>query len=161
MGPICLRDVVLEAVRYLRPLAEARDIHIRVASGGEDDVAISGNHAALRRMFLALLDNALKYSAAGTEVRVSIVAKGSRFVVAVEDEGMGIAPEDMPHIFQRFYRANKARSDGGHGLGLSLAQSIALVHDAVIEASSEPGRGSVFQVSFERRAVHGSAVAIV
>jgi signal transduction histidine kinase len=120
-------------------------------ASGEEEAAVSGNEAALRRMFLALLDNALKYSASGTEVRVSIVAKGNRFVVAVEDEGIGIAPEDLPHIFQRFYRANKARSDGGHGLGLSLAQSIALAHDAIIEASSEPGRGSVFQVSFERR----------
>ncbi len=159
MGPTSLRDVVNEAVRYLRPLSEVRNIHVRLIAG--EDVAISGNEAALRRMFLALLDNALKYSAAGTEVRVSIFEKGGLFVVAIEDQGIGIAPEDMPHIFQRFYRANKARSDSGHGLGLSLAQSIALAHGAVIEASSEPGKGSVFQVSFERRSVHISQVAVV
>jgi signal transduction histidine kinase len=73
-------------------------------------------------------------------------------VAVVEDQGIGIAPEDVPHIFQRFYRANKARSDGGHGLGLSLAQSVAAAHNAVIEVTSEPGRGSVFRVSFEKRA---------
>jgi len=100
-----------------------------------------------------LLDNALKYSPGGTEVSVAVMERDGRIVAAVADQGMGIAHEDLPHIFQRFYRADKARSDGGHGLGLSLAQSIAAAHDAVIEVSSEPGRGSVFQVSFEPRAV--------
>ena len=150
MGPVELREVLNDAARELRGLAEARDIRIRVTPGGED-ATIAGNVPALRRLFLALLDNALKYSAAGTEVRVEIVSKGDRIVARVEDRGIGIEAEDLPHIFQRFYRANKARSDGGHGLGLSLAQSIAVAHDAVIEVASEPGRGSVFQVSFERR----------
>lgn len=150
MGPIDLRDVLNDAVREVQGLAEARDICIRVVPRAED-ATIAGNPAALRRLFLALLDNALKYSAAGTEVSASIVDKEGRVVGVVEDHGIGIAAEDMPHIFQRFYRANKARSDDGHGLGLSLAQSIAAAHSAVIEVTSEPDRGSVFQVSFERR----------
>jgi heavy metal sensor kinase len=157
MGPLDLRDVLSEAAHELRGLAETRGIRIRV-SGGSDEATIAGNPAALRRLFLALFDNALKYSPSGTEVRASIVLREGRFVALVEDQGMGIAAEDLPHIFQRFYRADKARSDGGHGLGLSLAQSIAAAHDAVIEVSSEPGRGSVFQVSFARRAAVGAAL---
>jgi signal transduction histidine kinase len=157
MAPIDLREVLNDAAQELHGLADARDIRIRVASGapsgGNDDATIAGNAAALRRLFLALLDNALKYSAAGTEVSASVVQRDGKVVAVVSDQGIGIAGEDLPHIFQRFYRANKARSDGGHGLGLSLAQSIAAAHDAVIEVTSEPGRGSVFQVSFERRAV--------
>ncbi len=157
MAPLDLREVLNDAAQELHGLAEARDIRIRVSGAatlaGEDDATIAGNAAALRRLFLALLDNALKYSAGGTEVSVAIVQRDGRVVAAVADQGIGIAAEDLPHIFQRFYRANKARSDGGHGLGLSLAQSIAAAHDAVIEVSSEPGCGSVFQVSFERRAV--------
>jgi signal transduction histidine kinase len=159
MAPINLGEVLNDAAQELHGLAEARDIRIHVAAAAEDST-ITGNTAALRRLFLALLDNALKYSAGGTEVSVSIVRKDSRIVAIVEDRGIGIADEDLPHIFQRFYRANKARSDGGHGLGLSLAQSIAVAHDAVIEVTSEPGRGSVFQVSFARRAtVEFSAMA--
>ena len=152
MAPLDLREVLNDAAQELHGLADARDIRIRV-SGGDDDAIIAGNAAALRRLFLALLDNALKYSAAGTEVSATVVQRDGRIVAVVADQGIGIAAEDLPHIFQRFYRANKARSDGGHGLGLSLAQSIAAAHDAVIEVTSEPGRGSVFQVSFERRAV--------
>jgi signal transduction histidine kinase len=151
MGPIDLREVLNDAAQELHGLAEARDMRIRVTSAVEH-ATIAGNPAALRRLFLALLDNALKYSARGSQVTVSVAMKDGRIVASVEDQGIGITAEDIPHIFQRFYRANKSRSDGGHGLGLSLAQSVALAHDAVIEVSSEPGRGSVFQVSFARRA---------
>jgi len=150
MAPIDLREALNDAAQELHGLAEAREIRIRVSTGA-DDAMIAGNATALRRLFLALLDNALKYSAGGTEVSAAIVQRNGRIVVVVADQGIGIAGEDLPHIFQRFYRASKARSDGGHGLGLSLAQSIAVAHHAAIEVSSEPGRGSVFQVSFERR----------
>ncbi len=150
MEPVDLREVVRDAVQELHGLAAAKEIRIRVAAGPEA-ATIAGNTAALRRLFLALLDNALKYSPAGSEVTVTVSKKDGRIIAAVEDQGIGIAAEDLPHIFQRFYRANKARSDGGHGLGLSLAQSVAVAHDAVIEGTSEPGRGSRFQVSFEER----------
>ena len=151
MGPLDLREVLNDAARELHGLAAARDIRIRVRVG-TDDAPIAGNAPALRRLFLALLDNALKYSPAGSEVSVSIIRSDGRMTAVVEDHGMGIAADDMPHIFQRFYRASKSRTDSGHGLGLSLAQSVAVAHNAVIEVTSEPGSGSVFQVVFERRA---------
>ena len=138
MTAIDLREVLNDAAQELHGLAEARGIRIRVSRRAEQ-VTIAGNAAALRRLFLALLDNALKYSAAGTEVHATIARKEDRIAVRIEDQGMGIPAEDLPHIFQRFYRANKARSDGGHGLGLSLAQSIAVSHDAAIDVTSEPG----------------------
>jgi heavy metal sensor kinase len=156
MAPLDLREVLSEAARELQGLAEARGVRIRVAADANGAI-VAGNAAALRRLFLALLDNALKYSAEGTQVDVSIVRKNDRISAVVKDHGIGIAEEDLPHIFQRFYRASKARSDGGHGLGLSLAQSVAVAHNAAIEVSSEPGQGSVFRVSFEPRpnASHG------
>ena len=150
MDPLDLRDVLNDAAQELHGLADARDIRIHV-TGGTEPLIIAGNSAALRRLFLALLDNAMKYSESGTEVNASIARRDGRLVAAITDQGTGIAPEDLPHIFQRFYRANKARSGEGHGLGLSLAQSIALAHNALIEATSELGKGSVFQVSFEER----------
>ncbi len=150
MTPIDLRTLLNDAAQELHGLADARGISFHVAAA-PGEATILGNAAALRRLYFALLDNALKYSEAGTRVDVAIVSKDDRIITKVKDQGIGIAAEDLPHIFQRFYRANKARSDGGHGLGLSLAQSIAVAHDAVIEVTSEPGHGSVFQISFARR----------
>jgi signal transduction histidine kinase len=110
-----------------------------------------GNAPALRRLFLALLDNALKYSATGTEVTASIERQDGKIVARIADQGIGIGPEDLPHIFERFYRANESRTGEGHGLGLALARSIADAHRATIDVTSEPGRGSVFQVRFDSR----------
>src|SRR5207253_2893435 len=81
---------------------------------------ISGNRPALHRLFLVLLDNALKYSRAGGDVVVAVDRGDSQVSVTIEDFGIGISAADLPHIFERFYRANRARSDGGHGIGLSL-----------------------------------------
>lgn len=150
MEAVDLQELVRETAHELRGLAEAREIRIHVRSEA-DDAVISGNEAALRRLFLALLDNALKYSAAKTEVRVLVASRGGKVEVRVEDQGAGISAEDLPHIFERFYRANKARSDAGHGLGLSLAQSIARAHGTAIEVTSRVGRGSAFEVSFAQR----------
>jgi signal transduction histidine kinase len=150
MTPLDLRDVVNSAVKEVRGLADARDIRIGLRLGTED-APVAGNAAALRRLFLALLDNALKYSAPGTEVRASVARRGDRIVATVEDHGIGIAADDVPFIFQRFYRASKSRSDAGHGLGLSLAESVATAHNASIEVRSDVGHGSVFEVAFHRR----------
>jgi heavy metal sensor kinase len=149
LAPVDLGQIVHAAARELRALAEARGIRIRVETS--PDAPIAGNASALRRLFLALFDNAVKYSAADTEVTASVVSRDGKVMARVADQGIGIAAGDLPHIFERFYRANKARTGEGHGLGLSLARSIAAAHHAAIEVTSEPGRGSEFLVSFNRR----------
>ncbi len=146
----CLREILESTAQELRPLAVTRGIRIRMIPS-PDDAWVAGNATALRRLFLALLDNALKYSAAGTEVTASVEKQNGKIVARIEDQGIGIGPEDLPHIFERFYRANESRTGEGHGLGLSLAQSIADAHHATIQVTSEPGQGSVFQVIFESR----------
>jgi signal transduction histidine kinase len=103
---------------------------------------ISGNRPALHRAFLVLLDNALKYSAEGGEVVVTLADN----CVEIKDFGTGISHEDLPHIFKRFYQADRARSQGGYGLGLSLAESIVKAHGGSIEVSSTLGEGSSFRV---------------
>jgi signal transduction histidine kinase len=127
-----------------------RNIEVRSVLG-ESEIVIAGNRAALRRLFLVLLDNALKYSTPGGEVSVAASAAGEFVIVSVQDFGTGIGAADLPHIFQRFYRADKARTDTGHGLGLSLAATIARMHGAVIEVKSVEGAGSTFSVTFPRR----------
>jgi signal transduction histidine kinase len=142
-----LRAVLQEATTELRDLAELRRIQVRMHFPKED-IVIAGRPHALRRLFLVLMDNALKYSHPDGIVDVLVVAVRSRVTVTVKDRGVGIASDDLPHIFQRFYRADRARSGGGYGLGLSIASTIAQAHGASIGATSTEGEGSAFSVHF-------------
>ncbi len=114
----------------------------------EREIRVKGDPHALRRLFLILIDNALKYTPAGGRVSVSIQPNGAFVTGEVRDTGIGIAAEDLPNIFERFYRADKARSRelGGAGLGLAIAQWIADAHGASIQAESVVGQGSVFRM---------------
>ena len=150
LAPMDVRDVLRDVCTEMRRLAELRQVHIQESLGDEAAV-ISGNRAALHRLFLALLDNALKYSRAGGDVLVSVHSGDSRVSVTIEDFGAGISETDLPHIFKRFYRADTARGEGGHGLGLALAESIARAHDAAIEVRSTEGARSMFRVQFAAR----------
>jgi signal transduction histidine kinase len=139
LSPLDLSEVLQDVLAEMRNLSEFRQIHIK---SNLAKLMISGNRAALHRAFLVLLDNALKYSAEGGEVIVTL----SDSTCEIKDFGMGISPEDLPHIFKRFYQADRARSQGGYGLGLSLAESIVKAHGGSIEVSSTLGEGSSFRV---------------
>ena len=99
-------------------------------------------------MFLILLDNAVKFTPPQGRITVSLTSSDGCAVAEVRDTGIGIAAEDLPHIFERFFRADPARSreTGGAGLGLSIGKWIAEAHGGTISASSKPGAGSLFQV---------------
>lgn len=157
MEPVDLDVLLREICDELTSVAGERRIRIRIrqASPADRTTLVSGNPAALRRLFLVLLDNAIKYSHPGADVIVAVSNGDGAVVVTVEDFGVGIGPADRPNIFKRFYQADKARTDGGFGLGLSLAESIAGAHGAAIDVTSEEGRGSKFRVIF--RAAGGEA----
>ena len=140
---VVLADVLLE----MRSLSELRQVRIAPMDDG-GPAWISGNQAALRRLFLVLMDNALKYSQPAGEVVVSIQQGLSKVEVSVLDCGSGIAPQHLPHIFKRFYRGDPARAAGGHGLGLALAESIVRAHEAEITVSSKEGESTEFRVVF-------------
>jgi len=125
---------------------------IRVTTILEDEPAmISANRPALHRLFMVLLDNALKYSHAGSEVILKVAGEGGQIFASIEDFGEGIGEADLPHIFTRFYQADRSHSVDGHGLGLSLAESIAQAHGAEIDVRSTRGQGTVFRVIFAER----------
>jgi two-component system, OmpR family, heavy metal sensor histidine kinase CusS len=149
-APLDLRKIVQEVCEEMRGLAELRRIRIET-SLGDDTLTITANRAAVHRLVMVLLDNALKYSRDSEPVRIWAEAADSQILLTIEDSGIGIAPADLPHIFKRFYRADRARSDGGYGLGLSLAESIARAHGAEIEVHSREGEGSRFRVNFPAR----------
>jgi two-component system heavy metal sensor histidine kinase CusS len=153
-----VREIVEGVCAEMRRLAELRQMQIRMTPdtaapvfAGHRPATIAGNRPALHRLFLLLLDNALKYSDAGrvVDVAVNVTGRGkeSRVTVSVENFGTGISPSDLPHIFKRFYRADRARGGSGYGLGLSLAQSIARSHGAEIVARSGEG-STVFEATF-------------
>ena len=106
------------------------------------------NEPRLRRLLLILLDNALKYTPAGGRVTLAARRDAQEVTISVADTGAGIAPDDLPHVFERFWRADKVRSReaGGAGLGLAIARQIAELHGARLDVQSEPGRGSIFSV---------------
>jgi two-component system heavy metal sensor histidine kinase CusS len=142
-----LRHTLQDVCAEMSSLAVTRNIHLRASLDGKP-AEVWGLADSLHRLFVLLLDNAVKYSHAGGEIEVSLEREDGTVSVAIEDHGRGISPSDLPHIFKRFYRADKARTGGGHGLGLPLAESIAQAHGAKIEVSSSEGAGSTFRVVF-------------
>jgi heavy metal sensor kinase len=149
VGPLDLTKLLQGVCSEVQAIAEVRHVDLRSQSAIAP-IFVKGNRPALRRLFLVLLDNAIKYSEPGGEVSVLVTSGPDSREVVIKDFGVGIGPQDLPHIFERFYRSDKARThaDGGHGLGLALAESIARRHNAKITVKTSLGEGSEFRVSF-------------
>jgi heavy metal sensor kinase len=142
-----LTQTLREACLQAAPLFEVK--HIQVDSQIPDHpIAVKGDAQGLRRLFLILIDNAVKYTPTGGSVNVSADQTNDTAVVTVTDTGIGIPSDDLPHIFERFYRVNKARSreQGGAGLGLSIARWIVETHGGKISIESEANRGTMVRV---------------
>jgi len=109
---------------------------------------IRADETRVQEVLYNLLENAVKYSREGGEIRLQAARRGSEIVLNVSDDGIGISRDQLPRIFERFYRADKARSreHGGTGLGLAIAKHIAQLHGGRIEAESELGRGTTIRV---------------
>jgi heavy metal sensor kinase len=145
-----LAELAHGACTEVRVLAEKAGITL--ANDGLSQCTVVGDDRALRRLLLILLDNAIKYSKPGGEVRLDLAPcqHGGRrtAMLEVRDQGIGITSEDLPHVFERFYRASKDRSRtvDGLGLGLSIAESIVRRHGGEIRLESTPGTGSTARV---------------
>ncbi len=147
--PLYLEEVLEEACGLAAPLASQKEIHIERHL--DRDVLLHGDPAFLRQLFLIFLDNAIKYSPRGTRVDVTL-AKHSDVRIRFQDEGIGISKEDLPRIFERFFRAAPSGESHSGGLGLSIAQAIVQAHHGTIQCESTPGVGSVFTVQLPLRA---------
>jgi signal transduction histidine kinase len=119
---------------------------VNVALEPGDEVTVNAERDRLRQVFANLLDNAIKYTPAGGKVRLSVRRADATAVVSIADTGAGIAPEHLPRIWERLYRADASRSSRGLGLGLSLVKAYVQAHGGTVEAVSEPGVGSTFTV---------------
>ena len=147
VAPTNLNEILLEISEPARLLAESKSLGYQQRLP-ETPVCVSGNAASLRRLFLILIDNAVKYTPREGRISVVLDASDGAAVTEIRDTGVGISPTDIPHIFERFYRADASRSreSGGTGLGLSIAQWIAEAHRGKISVVSKVGEGSVFRV---------------
>ena len=142
-----LNDVLREISEPARLLAGAKSIDYEEQLP-ETPLPVSGNAAFLRRLFLILIDNAVKYTPSGGRISVVLDVNGGSAVTEIRDSGIGISPSDLPHIFERFYRddTSRSRESGGAGLGLSIAKWIAEAHRGNITVTSRIGEGSIFRV---------------
>jgi signal transduction histidine kinase len=142
-------DVVSEAIDLYADLADDKGIALTMTI--DPSVALNADRARLRQVMANLIDNALKYTAAGGTVEVAADADDNTVTLIVRDNGVGIAPDALPHVWERLYRADASRSERGLGLGLSLVRAIVAGHGGRVAARSDVGHGSVFSVTFPRR----------
>jgi heavy metal sensor kinase len=141
-----LGELVATTADQMRLLAEDKNISVRCVAKAR--VEVEGDRSRLKQVIVNLLDNAIKYTPENGRVQVKVSATNGNAVLEIEDSGAGIPSDALPHIFSRFFRADKARSRslGGAGLGLSIVKAICTAHGGKVEAQSKEGNGSCFRV---------------
>jgi heavy metal sensor kinase len=141
---VALREIVLEEVSRANNLAGKRKIVV----GRQEDLVVTGDAHRLKQLLANLVDNAIKYTPEHDTITLSLFKDGEWACLEVADTGIGITPEHLPHIFDRFYRVDKARSrtSGGTGLGLAIVKGIAEQHGGKVTVTSQPDKGSTFTV---------------
>jgi CheY-like chemotaxis protein len=157
---ISLEKVLAEAVETMRSYASETLVRLvlEIEPAGEDAFMVKGDRARLNQCFCNVLHNAVKFSPPGSETRIQCEASESQVAVTISDQGQGIPPEFLPHVFERFRQADasRTRAYGGLGLGLALVKSFVSAHGGTIEANSGgKGKGSTFVMHFPHAALAG------
>ena len=143
-SPVRLDELVDQVVTRARTVADGRQLRL----AGRAPATVRGDYDRLTQVLWNLVENALRYTPRGKAIELSLQRVGRKAVLVVADEGVGIAPEHLPHIFERFYRVDKARSrqSGGSGLGLAIVDYLVRTHGGTIEVTSVPGQGTRFTI---------------
>jgi len=136
--------LIRSACELFEPTAE--DKHITLNCQAPEKTFLLGDSRMLQRMLSNILDNAVKYTPPGGEVKVSVSEANRDIVITIHDTGIGISGADLTRIFERFYRGDQSRSEPGTGLGLSLARAIARAHGGDVTVTSELNQGSTFTI---------------
>lgn len=144
--PVHLNELVQRTMKGLQLLADQKDIKMELFN--DEEVVVPGDRLKLQQVISNIIDNGIKYTPEGGRVTIEIYNTPQYGVVKVSDTGYGIAPEELGHIFDRFYRIDKARSraTGGTGLGLSIAKRIVMLHNGDIRVQSEENKGTTFRI---------------
>ena len=144
LAPLNLAEIIAEVAPALQALADGAAVTLSIAARAP--AWVCGNTSMLFRVIFNLGENAIKYTPAGGRVTVALNQSAAEAVLEVCDTGPGISPADLPHIFDRFYRADRARSRAGVGLGLALVRSVVTLHGGTIAVESTPEAGTCFRV---------------
>ena len=137
--------IITDACSLFQPIAA--DKGVELVCNDIESISLKGDVSLLQRMVANLVDNAIKYTPKNGNIHISVKTNvDQELIIAIVDTGVGISGEDLPHIFERFYRCDPSRSTSGAGLGLSLARAIAQAHQGRIEVESKTGQGSTFKV---------------
>ena len=144
-----INEIVRGVAGEYKEKADARGIQFKVQE--KNVPPVNGDAKSLERALTALVDNAIKFSPQGGDVEIKVSTKDSKVIVAVKDHGIGIAPEVMPNIFNRFYHFEKSGDTlfGGLGLGLSIARQVIKQHNGILDVESTPGTGSTFTITLQ------------
>lgn len=146
MKPVELTGVLKTTLDHMSLLADEKGINIRCDAA--TPVWVTGDAMRLKQVIVNLVDNAIKYTPEGGSILVRLDAQNEQAALTVGDNGIGISPESLPHVFERFYRTDKARSreSGGTGLGLAIVKAICNAHHGTVSVASIENKGSTFQV---------------
>jgi signal transduction histidine kinase len=143
---VSIADPIANAIESITPLADRKDIKVTL-SVGENLHPVTGDSLSLSEVFVNIIGNSIKYSPGGSKVTVKAQEKGNNILISIKDDGIGIPPDDLPHIFEGFYRGKSSQETSGHGIGLAVAHQIVEAHDGSIVVESEKGKGTTFIVS--------------
>jgi two-component system OmpR family sensor kinase len=146
-APVSIVALAAEVVDDARVITADRTITLH----GAAEAVVEGDGPRIQQVLRNLVGNAVQHTPAGTPVTVTITTQDGETVVAVTDEGDGIAPEHLPHVFERFYRADPSRSGGSSGLGLAIVEAIVTAHGGTVGVASVPGQGTTVRVTFPTR----------
>lgn len=143
--PLALAEIVERLEKALAPMAKAKDVKLKLTIKATLP-RVRADRGKLTQILMNLLDNAIKFNRAGGHVRLSAVPAGSHLHISVEDTGIGLAPDDIPRVFERFFRADKAHSHDitGTGLGLAIVKHLVEAHQGKVHVTSTLGQGSIF-----------------
>jgi two-component system sensor histidine kinase/response regulator len=142
--PISITDPITKALESMEQLSDRKNIEIETSIGTQLPT-VDGDVLSLSEAFVNIIGNALKYSQDGTKVVVKAEEKGNEIQISIKDSGIGIPQEDLPHVFEGFYRGKSGQeAASGHGIGLAVSRQIVEAHNGTISVESEPGKGTIF-----------------
>ena len=144
---VSLTQILEDAVGGVGAIAVEKGISISPSGQFDEPCMVMGDYGRLRQMFMVVFDNALKFSPEGSTIHVNVKCAGG-IEVTIRDEGVGISPEELPNIFEKFYKSRLLENEKGSGLGLAIAKYICEKHNGTVRVESEPGKGTAFTFVF-------------
>ena len=148
--PVDLRQVIMDLIRAGKTLADEKNVKI-LYSGCTTPCIMDADYGRLRQMFLVIIDNAIKFSSDGGKVVINVEKINGNIITSIKDEGVGMSEEELPFIFEKFYKSKLRQNAKGSGLGLAIAKQICIKHNGTINVTSEKGVGTCFTFVFPER----------